>query len=333
MTAGRDIGRRARIVFAGSGPFGRSTLRALAALPPDVPAELVGVVTAPSRPTGRSAKPAPTPIGALAAELGIGPVLTPERLRDANAVGSVLELRPDLLVVADYGQIVPRALLELPHGALNLHPSRLPRHRGASPIPATILAGDADTAVSLIRMDAGVDSGPIVAVSEPVGVPRAITAPELESILERLAADLLTESLGPWLAGEVAPLPQPDEGVTLTRRLRREDGRLDPERPAFVLERAVRAYRPWPGTFIETDRGERLAILRAALDAGRPGDVPGRLVADDGGLALATSDGRLRLVEVQPPGGRPMPADAFLRGRPGFLEAGVGVVGATMADR
>ncbi len=333
MSPDRGVGRRARVVFVGSGGFGRAALRALAALPDDAPARLVGVVTAPPRPVGRSARPASTPIGALAAELGVGPVLTPERLRDPIAVGVILDLRPDLLVVADYGRIVPPALLELPHGALNLHPSRLPRHRGASPIAATILAGDPDTAVTLIRMDEGVDSGPIVAVSEPVAVPPDVTAPELEALLEPIAAELLTASLGPWLAGAIALRPQAGEGATMTRRLRREDGRLDPGRPASVLERAVRAYRPWPGTFIETDRGERIAVLRAAHAAGRPDDVPGRLVADDEGLALTTSDGRLRLVEVQPAGGRPMPADAFLRGRPGFREAGVRVAGATMADR
>ncbi|HEU4672550.1 MAG TPA: methionyl-tRNA formyltransferase [Candidatus Limnocylindrales bacterium] len=333
MTADRVVGGRVRTVFAGSGGFGRATLRALASLKVEAPAQLVGVVTAPPRPAGRSARPTPTPIGALAAELGLEPVLTPERLRDPAAVADLLELRPDLLVVADFGQIVPPALLELPHGALDLHPSRLPRHRGASPIPATILAGDPDTAVSLIRMDAAVDTGPIVSVSEPVEVPVETSAPELEAILEPIAAELLVASLGPWLAGEIEPLPQSDEGATMTRRLRREDGRLDPERPAFLLERAVRAYRPWPGTFLETDRGERIAVLRAGLDASRPGDLAGRFVADAGGLALATSDGRLRLLEVQPPGRRPMSGDAFLRGRPGFLEAGAIVPGATMADR
>jgi methionyl-tRNA formyltransferase len=333
MTADRRDGRRARTIFAGSGGFGRASLRALASLPDDAPVELVGVLTAPARPVGRSASPEPTPIGALAAELAVGPILTPDRLRDGAAAASVLELRPDLLVVADYGQIVPAPLLDLRSGALNLHPSRLPRHRGASPIPATILAGDADTAVTLIRMDAGVDSGPIVAVSEPVAVGPETTAPELEAALEPIAAELLVTSLGPWLAGEIVPLAQDPAEATTSRRLRRDDGRLDPGRPAFVLERAVRAYRPWPGTFVETGRGERIAVLRVALDASRPGDVVGRLVRDEGGLTLTTVDGRLRLLEVQPAGGRPMSADAFLRGRPGFVEAGVTVAGATMADR
>jgi methionyl-tRNA formyltransferase len=333
MTADRWDGRRARTIFGGSGGFGRASLRALASLPNDGPVELVGVLTAPPRPVGRSATLTPTPIAALAAELGIEPLLAPQRLRDSEAVAAVLDRRPELLVVADFGQIVPEPLLDVSLGALNLHPSRLPRHRGASPIPATILAGDADTAVTLIRMDAGVDSGPIVAVSEPVEVAARVTSPELEAALEPVAADLLVASLRPWLAGEIEPLPQASEGVTTTRRLRRDDGRLDPSRPAFVLERAVRAFRPWPGTFVETEEGERVAVLRAALDASHADDTPGRLVVDGDGLALTTVDGRLRLLELRPASGRPMPADAFLRGRPRFGEASVSVRGATMTDR
>ena len=151
---------RARTVFIGSGGFGRETLWRLGEHP-DV--ELVGVVTAPPRPAGRGGRTTVTPIHETARHLEVRPILTPPRLRDQAALAGVLGLSPDLVVLADYGQIVPPALLDLRNGALNLHPSLLPRHRGATPIPATILAGDPETGVTLMRMDAGLDTGPIVA--------------------------------------------------------------------------------------------------------------------------------------------------------------------------
>lgn len=309
MTAGPDRGR-VRTVFLGSGGFGAPSLRRLAAHPA---VELVGVVTAPPRPAGRHRVLTPTPIGAAAAELGIGPVLAPERLREPGAVAAILALEPGLAVLADYGQIVPPPLLGLPHGALNLHPSALPRWRGASPIPATILAGDAATAVTLMRMDAGLDTGPIVA---RVALPLAgdETAPALEARLADIAADLLDRSLAPWLAGSLVPEPQAADGALLTRPLRREDGRLDPSLTARELERRVRAFLPWPGTFVEVD-GERLVVTAASVTASRTGDVAGRLVAHGDGLALAVADGRLVLDTVTPPGRRAMSGVEYARGR------------------
>ena len=160
MTDGRAGGSRVRTVFLGSGAFGIPALRRLAEHPE---VELVGVVTAPPRLAGRRQVETPTEVEAAARTLGLSPILTPGRLRAPEAVASVLELGPGLAVLADYGQLVPPSLLDLPHGALNLHPSLLPRHRGATPIPAAILAGDAETGVSLMRMDEGLDTGPIVA--------------------------------------------------------------------------------------------------------------------------------------------------------------------------
>jgi len=302
-------GGRARTVFVGSGAFGRAALRRLHGHP-DV--ELVGVVSAPPRPAGRGRRLTPTGIDVVARELGVPVILRPERLRAPDAVAEVLALRPELLVLADYGQIVPPPLLDVEHGALNLHPSLLPRWRGASPIPAAILAGDAETGVTLMRMDAGLDTGPIVA-QEGVALTGRETAPDLEARLALLAADLLERSLGAWLGGRLEARPQPAEGATLTRPLRREDGRLDPMRSAVELERQVRAYQPWPGTFIELD-GRRLAITRARVAPGAPGDEPGALVVEGGRPALASADGRLVLAEVIPAGRRPMPGDAWLRG-------------------
>jgi methionyl-tRNA formyltransferase len=307
---------RARTVFFGSGPFGVESLRRLAGEELSRLVELVGVVTAPPRAAGRGGQLRVTPIEQAAAELGLGPLLRPESLRATDGVADVLALEPDLALLADYGQIVPPALLELRHAALNLHPSLLPRHRGASPIAATILAGDARTGVTLMQMDAGLDSGPIVA---QVGVELngKETAPELEARLAALAAQLLADNLGPWLRGAIEPRPQVAEGMTMTRPLRRADGRLDPTLPAVQLERQVRAYQPWPGSFLET-AADRLVVWRAAvLPADRTAE-PGRLVATDAspaGLALVTSDGLLELVEVQPSGGRRMSAAELLRGR------------------
>ncbi|HET7472335.1 MAG TPA: methionyl-tRNA formyltransferase [Candidatus Limnocylindrales bacterium] len=308
---------RVRTVFLGSGRFAQPILGRLAAHPS---VDVVGVVTAPPRPTGRRQLKTPTPVETTARELGIA-VMTPERLRDTAAIADILGLEPTLLVLADYGQIVPDELLEAPDGALNLHPSLLPRHRGATPIPAAILEGDEETGVSLMRMDSGLDTGPLIAI-ERVSLAGDETTPALEARLAIVAAGLLARSLDGWLAGTLPALPQAARGTTMTRPLRREDGRLDPSDPAWLLERRIRAYLPWPGSFLEAGR-DRLVVLVGSVAESEPDDVPGTIVADARGLALATSEGRLILDEVQPAGARPMSGEAFLRGRPSILGASV----------
>jgi methionyl-tRNA formyltransferase len=300
---------RPRTIFLGSGQFGVESLYRLD-YTPDV--ELVGVVTAPPRPAGRGGRLTPTPIEVAAGCLGIGTVLTPERLRSRESIDAILALEPALLVLADYGRLVPAELLELPFGALNLHPSLLPRHRGATPIPAAILAGDTETGVTLMRMDAGLDTGPIVAQTR-VPLTGDETTPMLEERLEVEADALLGRSIGPWIRGELPAVPQPEEGATVTKPLKRDHGRLDVARPAEELERQIRAYQPWPGSFLETPAG-RLIVLRATVDPG-PADPPGRLVAGRD-LRLATADGWLVLDEVQPAGKRPMSGGSYARGRP-----------------
>ena len=310
MRDGRAGGSRARTVFLGSGGFGVGALERLAG---HSEIELVGIVTAPPRPAGRRRAVTPTPIEAAARDVGVATILTPERLRTPEAIDAVLTLGPDLVVLADYGQIVPDGLLGLRHGALNLHPSLLPRHRGATPVPAAILAGDAETGVTLMRMDAGLDTGPIVA-QERVPLDGTETAPALEQRLSAIAGDLLVRSVGPWVRGDLATTPQDEAAATLTRPLRREDGRLDPARPAVELERQVRAYQPWPGSFVETPVG-RVTVWASSVLPGRRADRPGTLTDDDGtGLAIATIDGRLRLDEVQPAGGRRMDGPSWRRG-------------------
>jgi methionyl-tRNA formyltransferase len=302
--------RPVRTVFLGSGAFAVPILQSLTL---HSLVDLVGVVTAPPRPAGRSGTPTSTPV-ALAAPDGV-PLLTPERLRAPASLAEIGALHPELAVLADYGQIVPAPLLELQHGALNLHPSLLPRHRGASPIPATILAGDTETGVTLIRMDMGLDTGDIVAV-ERILLAGDELAPELEERLATIAAGLVDRSIGPWLDGTLRPHPQADAGANMTRPLRREDGRLDPRRSALELERLIRAYQPWPGSFVDTALG-RLVVWSAT-----PGDVTGDAASigtfDATGLSVGVGE-RLTFAEVQPAGGRRMSWDAFLRGHPSII--------------
>jgi methionyl-tRNA formyltransferase len=307
--------RPVRTVFIGSGEFGVPVLRMLAGRPA---IELAGVVTAPPRTAGRQLALTMTPVAEAARQLGIDTILMPPRLRHPDAVSEVLGHDPSLVILADYGQIVPPALLALPHGALNLHPSLLPRHRGATPIPAAILAGDRETGVSLMRMDEGLDTGPLLAV-ERIELDGTEVAPDLEDRLARLGASLLDRSIEPWLAGQLDPHPQAALGATLTRPLRREDGRIDPRRSAAELERQVRAYQPWPGSFVDTASG-RLVIWRSTTDADSGGATPG--VLDAGGLATGQGD-RLRFDEVQPAGGKRMSWETFVRGRPGIVGSAV----------
>ncbi|MEZ4598002.1 MAG: methionyl-tRNA formyltransferase [Chloroflexota bacterium] len=253
-----------RTVFLGSGDFAVPILEALVEAPE---VELVGVVTTPPKPAGRAGDLTATPVERRARALGLR-VLAPEGLRDPATRDAIEALDPELLVLSDYGRIVPQALLDVPpKGALNLHPSLLPRHRGAVPIPAAILAGDQVTGVTLMRMDAGLDTGPTVA---RVVVPLAgdEDAPGLEARLSRVAADLLRGSLPGWLAGDLVAVPQSSEGATLTRPFRRTDGRMDPTRSAVELDRQVRAIRPWPGTYLERAEG-RLIVHEAAVAGAR----------------------------------------------------------------
>ncbi|CAN5707267.1 methionyl-tRNA formyltransferase [soil metagenome] len=314
-----------RTVFLGSGDFAVTIAESVAAHPA---AKIVAVVSAPPRPgpRGRTADP---PVVGWALSGGM-PLLRPARLRSDAAIDRIRSLEPELIVLADYGQIVPAEVLALPrYGALNVHPSLLPRHRGATPVAAAILAGDSETGVSLMLMDAGLDSGPLIA-QRRVSLTGGETAPDLEQRLAVVSGELLAESLESWLAGGLAARAQPDEGVTLTRSLHREDGRLDPTLDPAALERQVRAYQPWPGSFFDTDSG-RVVVWKARPAAQQRDPKIGQLVAlADNGLGLTAGGGTFELLEVQPAGGRRMTASDLLRGRPGL--AGAWLVGPVPAD-
>ena len=300
----------ARTLFFGSGSV---ALPALSRLFGSDLITLDSVVTAPPRPAGRKGRLTPTPVADLAAEHDL-PIRTPTTLRDDTVLEELRATQVELIVLADYGRIIPAAVLTIPaHGALNIHPSLLPRHRGAAPVVGAILAGDAVTGVTVMRMDEGLDTGPIVAQAE-VPLEGTEVTPELESRLAELGADLLLEYLPAWLDGSLPARPQAVEGATLTRLLRREDGRLDAGRSATELERQVRAYQPWPGSFLEHD-GVRLKVWAASV-LGQPVAVePGEIILTEGTLGLGTAHGVLRLDEVQPAGTRRMSGAEYRRGK------------------
>jgi methionyl-tRNA formyltransferase len=301
-----------RAIFMGTPDFAVPTLEVLAAAHF---VDVVGVVAQPDRPAGRGRRLLPPPVKRVALERGL-PLFQPQSLRTPEAVARLAAWQPDVIVVAAFGQILRQDVLDLPpHGCLNVHASLLPRWRG-NPIAAAILAGDEITGVTIMQMDAGLDTGPILAQrKEPIRPDD--TRPTLEERLAQLGAELLMEILPPYLAGDLLPWPQPEEGATYARRLRKEDGLLDWSRPAVELDRQVRALNPWPGAFT-TWRGKQLKVLRAVPLPGWRGDrPPGTVVACDDGAAIAviTGEGALRLEEVQLAGKRSMDIAAFLCGQ------------------
>ena len=304
-------GSAVRAVFFGSGGFAIPILEALLGVHG---VSVEAVVSAPDRPVGRKALLTPTPVTARARELGL-PVLQPIRVRRPEAIDELRALAPDLIVLADYGQLIPKALLDLPpRGFLNLHPSALPRWRGAAPIPFTILAGDRESAVTLMVVTEEMDAGPVVAAA-PLEVRDDDTAVTLEERAAVVAGELLSSALPEWLAGRLVARPQPVEGVTMTRPLRREDGRLRLLGDAGELVRQIRAYQPWPGAYIETPVG-RLIVWRATASAFVPGDEPELIASHGGGLALCTVFDRLVLDEVQIAGKRRTSGSELRRGYP-----------------
>ncbi len=294
-----------RVVFMGSPEFALPTLRGLAAN-----YDVVGVVTQPDRPAGRGKQLTPPPVKTLAQELGL-PVMQPNRLRELEAMAQLRDWAADLIVVAAFGQILRQDVLELPpHGCVNVHASLLPRWRGASPIQTAILAGDTETGVTIMLMDKGLDTGPILS-KRAIPISPEDTAAALSDKLSVLGADLLTETLPKYLAAELRPTPQPETGITLAPSLKKSDGGLDTSLTAEELELKVRAFNPWPGAFIIW-KGQPLKVHRARTKSGR--SQPGHHSIEDGQPAIGTSDGLLIFEEVQPSGKKPMSGAEFLRG-------------------
>jgi methionyl-tRNA formyltransferase len=288
----------------GTAAFAVPSLRALAG----GPHELVAVYTQPPRQAGRGLKARPSPVHAAATSLGLA-VRTPATLKDPATQEAFAALRADLAVVAAYGLILPKTILEAPRlGGINLHASLLPRWRGAAPIQRALLAGDAQTGITVIQMEPSLDTGPILA-TERVPISAATTAASLHDALAELAARLVGPAIDALASGRAVPRPQPDEGVTYAAKIDKSEARLDWSEPAAVLERQLRALNPWPGCWTEVG-GERLLVLQGepAHGAGAPGEIL------DGRMTVACGEGALRLTRVQRAGGKPMSVDAFLRG-------------------
>lgn len=298
-----------RLVFAGTPEFAAPHLRACLA----ENVEIAAVYTQPDRPAGRGRTLAASPVKQAALAAGLV-VEQPESLKSPDAKARLRELNPDLLVVVAYGLILPRAVLAVPRlGCWNVHASLLPRWRGAAPIERALMAGDEATGVSVMRVGAGLDSGP-VALAEEVAIGAEEDFESLSAKLAGLGGELVVEALDRLAAGSLDFAEQDDERATYAEKIGAEDRRLDPARPAAELARTVRALTPHVGAYLETAAGERLGVRRA-----RPVDVRvkrGEAKAEWGALLLGCGRGALRLEVVQPPGGKPMAADAFLRGHP-----------------
>lgn len=301
-----------RIVFIGTGEIGVPTLHALQKSEHG----LVGVVTQPDKPVGREQKITPPPVKkALVADaLKASPARTlqPEKIKDPQAIEQIRALAPDVIVVMAYGQILPRAVLEIPKLAcLNLHASLLPRWRGAAPIQAAITAGDRETGITVMYMDEGLDTGDILLQSK-IDILPSDTGGSLHDRLSEIAPDALVESLQLLASGKALRIPQDKTAATHAPKLNRESGRINWNETAEVIERTIRAYNPWPGAFTEfNDR--KLKVFSASIVDLR--DKPGEVLRKDKELVIGTADRALSLVEVQLEGKRRMRAAEFLRGQ------------------
>ena len=318
------------IVFLGTPAFAVPSLRRLAA----EGFEIAAVYTQPDRPAGRGRHPAAPPLKTAALALGLR-VRQPESLRDPAVLAELAALRPEAGVGVAYGQILRQEVLDIPaRGVVNVHPSLLPRHRGASPVPAAILAGDAETGVTIILMDAGMDSGPVLA-QRRVPIQDSDTTGSLMAALAEVAAGLLAETLGGWLRGEIQPQPQDDSQATKAPLLKKEHGAIDWSLPVAEIWRRVRAYNPWPGAYT-TVEGALLHIWEAwPLADG--GAAPGTVVTltpeqrarlpegtDPGTFGVTTGDGILAVLIAQREGRKALSAGEFLRGMRDFVGVRLG---------
>lgn len=309
-----------RIVFMGTPAFAVPALEALLGSGHEV----VGVYTQPDRPAGRGRRLRPSPVKAYAEQHGL-PVFQPASLRrDPEACAVIAGMEPGAIVVAAYGLFLPKVVLETPrYGCLNIHPSLLPRYRGPSPVISAILEGEKTTGVTIMLLDEGMDSGPVLA-QEKAAIGTEETSDELTLRLFEAGADLLVQTLAGWIRGEITPSIQDEDEATTTRLLKREDGLLDWSESASAIERRIRAFTPWPGTFTSWN-GRTVKIVR-----GRPAQlgcdaVPGTVLeCEGGGVAVATGSGDLELLEVQLEGRARSTAAEFARGQRDFIGSVLG---------
>ncbi|MGI6082687.1 MAG: methionyl-tRNA formyltransferase, partial [Limnochordia bacterium] len=271
------------------------------------------VVTQPDKPRGRGMKVRPTPVKEKALELGL-PVMQPQRLSDPKWIAAMYELQPEIIAVVAFGQFLPKVLLELPpKGCINIHPSLLPLYRGASPIQQAILDGADETGVTIMYLDEGMDTGDIISQVK-VPISEEDDAGMLHDRLAKLGADLLVNTLRQIVSGTATRHPQDHALATVTKRLRREDGRIDWRSDSSTVANQVRAYTPWPGAFTTLDN-RRIKILKAIAKSHKVKTAPGCVVSlSDDGLEVACGQGTLLIRQLQPESSKPMPASSFVRG-------------------
>ena len=302
-----------RIIFFGTAELACNSLNALAR---HSDFSIIAVVTQPDKPRGRDLILQPSAVKAAALRLGL-PVLQPKRARAEDFIQEIRDLKPDLNVVAAYGQILPQSLLDVPaFGSLNVHTSILPRHRGASPIQTAILAGDTETGVTIMKMDAGLDTGPILAIRR-TPIADSDNAQTLHDRLAQIGAELLVETIPGYVAGRVTPYPQP-EGATYAKKIEKSDGLIDWVASAGEIWRKVRAFTPWPGafTFLES-AGKRRMIKIWEAQPTETNAPPGQVSsASRDGIVVGAGQGSLRIVSLQPEGRKKMSAQEFLAGHP-----------------
>lgn len=276
---------------------------------------VIGVVTQPDRPAGRGSRIQMSPVKLTALDAGI-PVFQPEKLRRVEAIDELRQWNAELYVVAAFGQILPQAVLDIPRfGSINVHASLLPRWRGAAPIQAAIRAGDSETGITIMKMDAGLDTGPILS-QRAIPIAADETGQSLHDKLAQLGGDLLIETLPGYIDGTIRPIPQDDALATFAPRIDKDEGRIDWTQSAAQIERTMRAFTPWPGTFTYW-KGQLLKII-----AGRDveGSAPvGAVVERNGIIAVGTGDGLFRLERVQLEGRKPTEIEDFVRGYPDFV--------------
>ncbi|SEQ32667.1 methionyl-tRNA formyltransferase [Solimonas aquatica] len=300
-----------RLVFAGTPEFSVPALEALHA----AGHEIVGVYTQPDRPAGRGRKLAASPVAQRAEALGL-PVFKPEKLREPEQQAPLRALAPDLMVVVAYGLILPQAVLDIPvHGCFNIHASLLPRWRGAAPIARAIEAGDAETGVTIMRMEAGLDTGPMLLI-ERLPIAADANAGSLHDQLAVMGARLIVQAIQKLEAGGLRETPQPAEGMTYARKLDKDEARIAWTQDAAQIARRIRAFNPAPVAWTELD-GERLRIFDARASAGTPSAAPGTVVRSDAsGIAVACGEGLVHLLQLQWPGGKVLSAAQIAAGRP-----------------
>ena len=302
---------RKRLLFFGTSEFAVPQLQALASRGKH---DLVAVYTQPDKPAGRGLRSHPSPVALAAEQLGL-PIEKPKKIRDSSVIASIRDYRPDLIILSAYGLIIPREALQIPPlGWINVHPSLLPKYRGAAPIQAAILAGESKTGVTLIRMGEGLDDGPILAQVE-VDIKEHETAGELSERLAKIAADLLIQTLDKWIQGEITPVEQDHSAATYAPKISKEAACIDWNKPAVLIEREVRAFNPWPVSYTYWE-DKRILIYKARAiptsTEGKPGEVTKDVQTK---MPIVTcGEGALLLEQLQMQGKKIVDGKAFLAG-------------------